>query len=62
MSKTVKLEDRIYNQLERVLDKRETFSGAVERLLAARDEFLEIARILEGKEAFEEWKRTSKGG
>ena len=34
MSRTIKLEDEVYDRLEAVRGKRETFSQAVERLLS----------------------------
>jgi len=33
MSKTIKLEDQVYDRLEQLREKRETFSQVVERLL-----------------------------
>ena len=57
MSHTVKLEDRIFNQLESFRDKRETFSQAVERLLAVKREILEAMNVLDGQIKFREWQR-----
>lgn len=34
MSRTIKLDDQVYNRLEQVRSKRETFSQVVERLLS----------------------------
>ena len=57
MSHTIKLEDRVFNQLETFRDKRETYSQAVERLLAVKLEVMELVCILDGSARFEDWKR-----
>jgi len=46
MSHTIKLEDQVYHRLERFRGKRETFSQAVERLLAAKEKGEELIDIL----------------
>ena len=46
MSHTIKLEDRVYHQLEQFRGKRETFSQAVERLLGAKEKANELSDIL----------------
>ena len=46
MSHTIKLEDRVYHQLETFRGKRETFSQAVERLHRAMTKALELIDIL----------------
>ena len=46
MSHTIKLEDQVYTKLERFRGKRETFSQAVERLLAAGEKVNELIDIL----------------
>ena len=46
MSHTIKLEDQVYDQLERFRGKRETYSQAVERLLGAMSKALELIDIL----------------
>lgn len=62
MSKTIKLEDKVYDELEIFRDKRETFSEAVEGLLAARLKVLELFSILEGQLKYREWQLGQKGG
>ena len=57
MSHTIKLEDRVYQQLWNFKDKGETNSQAVERLLAVKLEVMELICILEGSAKFEDWKR-----
>ncbi len=54
MSHTIKLEDRIYDKLERFRGKRETFSQAVERLLVAGEKFLEVYQELVGRQNSQE--------
>ena len=49
MSHTIKLEDQVYDQLERFRGKRETFSQVVERLLAAKEKANELLDILAGR-------------
>lgn len=51
MSKTIKLEDQVYYRLEEVRGKRETFSQAVERLLAAMAKANELIDALVGRES-----------
>lgn len=49
MSHTIKLEDQVYNKLEKFRGKRETFSQAVERLLRAGEKVNELTDILGGQ-------------
>ena len=37
MSKAIKVEDRVYNQLEQLRGKRETFSDVVAKLLTTKE-------------------------
>lgn len=55
MSKTIKVEDKVYDGLETFRDKRETFSEAVERLLSVAGELYLVADILEGQAKFKEF-------
>ena len=57
MSKSIKVSDEVYNQLLAFQDKRETFSQAIERLLALIEKMGELRDILEGGKRFEEWKQ-----
>lgn len=52
--KLIGLSQETYDKLEAFRDKRETFSEAVERLLAAGAEFNRLADILEGAAKFRE--------
>ena len=56
MSKTVKLEDSVYNRLEDFRDKRETKSQAVDRLLTMQEGIVGLQNVLEGQINFQEWK------
>ena len=47
MSKTIKLEDQVYNRLEELRGKRETFSQAVERR-CYQDEVSTVCNCNEG--------------
>jgi len=46
LSKTIKVEDRVYNRLEEIREKRETFSEAVERLLKVYDTIKTVSDTL----------------
>ncbi len=50
MSHTVKLEDLTYRRLEAIRRKRETFSGAVGRLLDLHDQVVRIIPHVSGHE------------
>jgi len=56
MSKPVKVEDGVYNQLDQLRRKGETFSQVVESLLDARKKTLEAIYILEGALKYHEWR------
>jgi len=57
MSRVIKVEDQVYDWLDQLRDKRETFSDVIKELLDARERILELIRVLEGQLKFEEWKR-----
>jgi len=46
MSKTIRVEDGVYNELEELRSKRETFSEVIERLLAIVRPLQEASSIL----------------
>jgi len=54
MSKSIKVSEEVYDQLERLRHKRETFSDVVERHIKVRGLVLDAAEILESAEKF--WK------
>jgi len=57
MSRVIKVEDQVYDRLDQLRDKRETFSDVIKELLDARERILELISVLEGQLKFEEWKR-----
>ena len=46
MSKTIKVEDQVYDRLEEIREKRETFSECVERLLKVYDTIKTVSDTL----------------
>lgn len=57
MSKTIKLHNGVYAELEKFRDKRETFSDAIKKLLETRPKVFELITFLEGQLRFREWQR-----
>jgi len=57
MKHSIKLDDQVYLDLERIREKRETFSEAVERLLRVRYELALIASLVEGSKNYRDWKK-----
>lgn len=57
MSKPIKVEDKIYDELDQLRVGRQTFSDVVENLLKARLSVLQLMSVLEGQLAFREWQR-----
>jgi len=57
MSKVIKVEEAVYNQLDTLRVGRQTFSDVVDDLLTARLRMLEALNVLEGTLRFREWQR-----
>ncbi len=57
MSKLIKVEDKVYNQLDHLRVGRQTFSDVTAELLEARLRMLEAFNVLEGILRFREWQR-----
>ncbi len=57
MRKTIKVEEQVYNDLDRFREKRETFSQAISRLLSLLSKVGELRSILEGGIKYEQWKK-----
>ncbi|MBA7572674.1 hypothetical protein ES708_14458 [subsurface metagenome] len=57
MSKVIKVEDKIYAQLDQLRVKGQTFSDVCEDLLKGRLLILEAMNALEGPIKFREWQR-----
>lgn len=57
MSRAIKVEDQVYQELDQIREKGETFSQVVGRLLEARLEFFKTISIVEGVLKYQEWKQ-----
>lgn len=57
MSKLIKVEEAVYNQLDTLRAGRQTFSDVVDELLTGRLRMLEAMNLLEGVLRFREWQR-----
>ncbi len=57
MSKPIKVSDQVYQELDMVKEKGETFSQVVERLLEARAKMFEMLSMVEGVLRYQEWKQ-----
>lgn len=57
MSKVIKVEDTVYNQLDNLRVGRQTFSDVIDEMLTARLRMLEAINVLEGSLRFREWQR-----
>ena len=56
MSKPIKVEDQVYNDLDKLRAKGETFSEVIAMLINARVRVLELWSILEGQLKYHEWR------
>jgi len=57
MSKVIKVEEAIYNQLDTLRVGRQTFSDVIDDLLTGRLRILEAIQMLEGTLKYREWQR-----
>ena len=57
MSKAIKVEDQVYQELDKIRGKGETFSQVVEALLNGRQAALVFLDVLESTYNFREWQR-----
>lgn len=57
MSKAIKVDDTLYNQLDRLKTGRQTFSDVINELLKARLTIFEALSALEGQLKFREWQQ-----
>lgn len=60
MSRPIKVEDHIYEELDRLKVGRQTFSDVIQELLKARIEMLKALNMLEGTLRFREWQREQR--
>lgn len=56
MSKLIRLDDHIYDQLKRLGEKGQTFSQVIEDLLTVRGSIFNMINVLEGQIKYQEWK------
>ncbi len=56
MSKTIKLDESVYDRLTGLMGPKESYSQVVERILILFDKVGELRDVLEGKIRFEEFK------
>ena len=56
MTKTIKLDDVVYQQLDQFRGKHETFGGAVKRLLDIRDGVDSLTMTMEGMRSYAEFR------
>lgn len=57
MSKVIKVEEAVYNQLDTLRVGRQTFSDVIDDLLTGRLKILEAMQMLEGVLQYREWQR-----
>lgn len=57
MSKTVRIKDETYDELERMLRTRETFDDIIKRLLGIYRWAETATDVLEGTVQFKQWQR-----
>ena len=57
MSKAIKVEDQVYQELDKIRGKGETFSQVVATLISGRDSVFEFLNLLESTYNFREWQR-----
>lgn len=57
MSKTIRVEDDVYLELEKLRDWKETFSQVIAKLTMTRGELCKLFDIIEGAIRFREWQR-----
>lgn len=62
MSKTIKVEEHIYDCLDLLRGKRETFSDVIKELLDSRKVIFEALNMLEGQVKYQAWKREQING
>ena len=56
MSKTIRVEDKTYQELDEMREKHETFNDVLTRLVDIRRMVLGIEPILRGQRAYQEFK------
>ncbi|GAG85261.1 unnamed protein product [marine sediment metagenome] len=57
MSRAIKVEDQVYNELDRLRGKGKTFSQVIEDILGARLKIFELLNVVEGQLKYQDWKQ-----
>ncbi|MBA7545292.1 hypothetical protein ES705_37658 [subsurface metagenome] len=57
MSRAIKVEDQVYDELDSIRTKGQTFSQVIEELLACRLKLFETLNMIEGQLRYQEWKQ-----
>jgi len=55
MLKSIKVEEAVYNKLDELRGKRETFSQVVGRLIVIKEGIAGLVNVLEGNKAYAEY-------
>lgn len=56
MSRAIKVDEKVYGQLDQLRGKGETFSQVIEIILIARLSLFNMLTVLEGQLKYHEWK------
>lgn len=59
MSKVIKVDDKVYDQLDKLRDPGETFSRVIEQILIARGSLFNMFSALEGQLKFRKWQEQN---
>lgn len=57
MSKILRVDEKVYDELNRLRVGHQTFSDVISEMLKARLRMLELMNVLEGQLKFREWQR-----
>jgi len=57
LSRAIKVEDKVYQELFQIRRREQTFSQVIEDLLNARIKIFELITVLEGQLDYREWQR-----
>ena len=57
MSRAIKVEDQVYDELDTIRTKGLTFSQVIEELLACRLKLFETLNMIEGQLRYQEWRQ-----
>lgn len=57
MSRAIKVEDKVYQDLDAIRTKGQTFSQVIEDVLKSRRKIFDLLSVLEGQMDYREWQR-----